>query len=470
MSFKKLSTGLIFVFLAVVLSQAGGWAAVYADDIYTGCDYTTGENDTIAPSLLCTASALDQNRTLYGVFVHIKTAQSSTDVYAKIYDSLNSSVNSCQLINDITTTGNKFIVFPTPVSFLGTVDRPSVQLYSNSGCTTTGTGVTFGGNDSVFPYTYQVFYWSDEIVDDSTRIVSVSPTDGETVATSTTFELGALVNVNIDDWIESEDYFVRFKYIRQQDLQASVACIDCLYTVIDHEFTSWPNFEFVFEETSITEYGEYLYTVELRKPSIVNSLLGWFGLGNIYDPGLVDSVSGSFIASQRTQLDQFIADMATTTIAAILEPGLFSEIQDNCNPISGFDFMACITGLFIPSNAQLNLAYETARTEVLQKAPLGYASRFITILNTATSTPLPNLSYTFGSGPLEGQEFGFNFGDIVDESNVLLTTELVSDQDDPQNIWDVFMPVWNTVVYVFLAYLILSRVVGIYQYGFVRKK
>jgi len=292
-----------------------------------------------------------------------------------------------------------------------------------------------------------------------TRIVSVVPANEETVATSTSFTLSSNVYVNEMDF--SDDLFVRFKYIRQENLQVAVANTEVLYEVLEQPVLSY-GFSTVTATSSILDTGEYLYWVELRRPSLANSLLGWFNLSNIYDPGLINQSKTNFIVVERTNLDQFIYDMATSTQALLSDPGVFNDIQDNCNPISGFDALGCLTALFIPNQTQLTYAISNLQNQVLTKAPVGYVSRVVTILNDSATTTLPAISYTFGGTALEGETIGFDFETIVSESTEILTTEWVSDQEEPQTIWDIFMPLWELLVYAFLIIMVLNEVVGLY--------
>lgn len=296
-----------------------------------------------------------------------------------------------------------------------------------------------------------------------TRIVSVNPTDQQTVASSTTFSLSASIYVNEAEYVN--DMFLRFRYIRQQDLQAVVANQNVLYTTIDVPITHFGS-SILYATTSIDRVGEYLYSVQIRQPSIINEVLSWFNLGNLYDPQLIRSSDTRFIVVERTTLDQYLFDMASTTTAILGDPGVFEDVASSCNPISGFDFIQCISGLLIPNQTQLGLAVNTLQTQVLQKAPVGYITRLITILNGSATTSLPLISYTFGTeSPLAGETLDFNFNSTLASANTILTQDWVSNNsEDPQNIWTIFMPLWNILVYAVLIMMIVSEITGIYHH------
>lgn len=307
----------------------------------------------------------------------------------------------------------------------------------------------------------------DYEADLSTRVVRIFPNDVDdpTQATSTNFELWSLININNDDWIADNDWYLRFKYIRQEDLQLAVANTDLLYTEVDVPLTTWPNFDIISATTSIEREGVYLYTVQIRTPSVINSILGWFNLNNLYDPGLVAEKTGSFIVGQRTRLDQYIFDMASSTSALLSDPGTFDEVADNCNPISGFSLFGCISGLLVPNQTQISTAVDTLKSNILTKAPVGYVTRLVDIVASTGTTTLPDISYTFGSGPLEGQNFHFEPSSLLASADTIIRNDLVTDQDEPENLWDIFMPYWNILVYVSLLFMIVSEVTGMYQHG-----
>jgi len=331
-----------------------------------------------------------------------------------------------------------------------------------------------GGCDYAQPIGYIVFTYAgggstspspDYEADLSTRVISIHPNEDDdgVQATSTDFQLWSLINVNIDDYVADDDWFVRFKYIRQEDLQLAVANTDLLYTTVDVPITQWPNFEIIEATTTIDREGVYLYSVQIRTPSVINNILGWFNLNNVYDPGLVAEKSGQFIVGQRTTLDQYIYDMASTTSALISDPGTFSDVSDNCNPISGFSALGCITALLVPNQTQISSAVDTLKSSILTKAPVGYVTRVISIMTDSATTSLPDLNYTFGNGPLEGQEFHFEPNTLLASADTIIREDLVSDQDDPQNLWDIFMPIWNTLLYAGLLMMIVSEVTGMYN-------
>jgi len=316
---------------------------------------------------------------------------------------------------------------------------------------------TYAGGGSTSPS-------PDYEADLSTRVISIYPEDDQLVeATSTNFELWSLININIDDYVEDNDWYVRFRYIRQEDLQLAVANTDLLYTNVDVPITQWPNFDIVSATTSIERVGTYLYTVQIRTPSVINNILGWFNLNNLYDPGLVAEKSGTFIVVEPTQLDSYIESMASTTDNLILTPGTFDDVAENCNPISGFSFTGCISGLLIPNQAQMSTAVDVAKTQILNKAPVGYVSRVVSIVSSSATTSLPDLDYTPGSGPLEGQEFHFEPNALLASADTIIRTDLVSDQNEPKNLWDIFMPIWNILIYAGVLLMIVSDVTGIYN-------
>jgi len=105
------------------------------------------------------------------------------------------------------------------------------------------------------------------------------------------------------------------------------------------------------------------------------------------------------------------------------------------------------------------------QTQVLQKAPVGYITRLITILNGSATSSLPAISYTFGDdSPLAGESASFDFNSTLANANGILTEDWVSNQEEPVSVWDIFMPLWNVLVYAVLVFMMVSQITGLYHH------
>lgn len=170
--------------------------------------------------------------------------------------------------------------------------------------------------------------------------------------------------------------------------------------------------------------------------------------------------------------------VGTTTKGDMIQVGVQNEVEallgessgldfTYCNPLSGaFSIPECITALIIPSQQSIDNLLGTARSTILEKAPIGYVTRFVDILNTEATTTFPVLGFTMKSGtPLEG-EYEVDILAGLQEADTLLrddwtTNNSLIDTTADQDIWDVFMPWIETIGYLGLFTLILKDVLGL---------
>lgn len=469
---------------AFVLSQAGGWTSVHAAVPYEQTYNSEGEIDLILSDsykLLGTFS-LSEPTDFSEAVVQLQVRSEAGFCHSQdhLYVDILNEARTINYISwapfgyepfgsDMTDEFRTYTLDSDFISVQGggsTLPEGEYRIEFHSQCNFGSGAISVRANslNNLF-YGYIATNGETPLEDLSTRVVQIYPNDGETIATSTEYVLEALINVNSEEWTANDDWFVRFKYVRQQNLQAAVANTELLWEVIDIPITSWPAFDFVQATTSITDIGEYIYKVELRTPSTVNTVLNWFNLGNLFDPGLRDRKEGRFIAVERTALDQFMYDMASSTAAFIEDPGIFSGVQDNCNPISGFSAVECISALFVPSQSFMLSSMEATKENILSKVPLGYVTRVVDIMSTTTaSTTPPGISYTFEDTPLEGQTIAFDFFGSLTEASTIVEDTLVSNTVDEKNVWEILMPVINPIIYLFLLFMIINDITGIHRH------
>lgn len=392
---------------------------------------------------------------------------SSTDAQLDTMSSLWSSQGFAPGgLNSFPTTG-KFASIPGGGTVGNLVVGETYGIYAWSPNCNSGDGIIVEADELSLIY-YGYLSWDGDYREQFdfdaqvTRIISVDPFHNETIATSTSMFLGASINVNSIDY--DGDMFLRFRYARNQDFQASIANTELLWTEIDVPILA-PGNQFIQATTSILRTGQYSYRVQIRDPSITQTILSWFSLGDSFDTGLLVGTSTQFIVVERTFLDQFIEDMASTTTAVLGNPGDLATDLSACNPLS-FEAVKCFTALFMPSQFQVEHLVTQLNESVFRKAPFGYVTRLVEIMTSSATTSLPVISYTFGDeSPLSGEELSFDFSETVNEAGVILSTTLVSDREDEQSIWDIFMPFWVVIVYITLFIMILHDLTGIYNHN-----
>lgn len=259
--------------------------------------------------------------------------------------------------------------------------------------------------------TGQYFIVSDtDLFDSSTRIDTVTPADGVTVATSTGLTLGATGYVNPVDYSDgmvlrlniSYNYATGYNPQTKTPLFQPSSCpsnfaqnivswaggnapaIFCEWSPNgptaarqDFPITSSGAFS-VSTTTPILNLGRYSTTYSIVKPLV--SILG-INLGE----NTLLATSTRFVASTTSyydkaqdQLDTIISTVQSTTSAAVL---------NTCNPLSGaFNAGTCAYGLVVPNSSDLQTVWDKFQQFVLYKFPWGYATRLVAILSTTAAT------------------------------------------------------------------------------------
>jgi hypothetical protein len=98
----------------------------------------------------------------------------------------------------------------------------------------------------------------------------------------------------------------------------------------------------------------------------------------------------------------------------------------------------------------------TLKTDVFTIWPIGYITRLVTIFSGTDMIEPPALTYTFGAASastgLAGDTFSYNIFDHVGT----VATIKEDTNGATRNIWDIFMPYWDTMVYLSLLVVIVT--------------
>jgi len=223
------------------------------------------------------------------------------------------------------------------------------------------------------------------VLANETEFFNLNPSNGETRATSTSNTLYADLYLLEKDYVA--DSYIKLSYVRQQDLQSAIANQDLLWTTFELNDIITSGYNFVATSTGdLGLYGVYIFKAELRKPnSWWSTALSWFNPFTSTDPDIITSTSTTFTYGQMTTFDQYVAS-TTEYFGDFIASSTTSmeQVQESCNPISGFDLMTCISGLFIPSKGDITNAINTFKENIATRFPLGYLNDFISIISTST--------------------------------------------------------------------------------------
>lgn len=303
--------------------------------------------------------------------------------------------------------------------------------------------------------------WSVSVPDDRTRIISVTPADGATVATGTVaFEVTGYVN---EDDVGS---FLRVQLDYKKSGLASLSApsdnLWCTTGVVPNE--------------SVCDFIEF--PLETAGDFDVSTTTYMFDPGHFY---MYTSVHTSdFFSWLWPSSSKSLVSTTTDFIVGYLTGGdvIAGAISDSwdelnatttvslatCNPLGGeFSVFNCMYALFVPDGYEMNRLFTAFYDGALTRVPLGYITRFVIILSGTTQVEPPALSYSFGSSspavlqsltasdPLTFQ--------IYDHFDVLSGVQ--ADDGSGKDLWDIVMPWWNVVVTLALFIAIFYELSGI---------
>jgi len=303
-------------------------------------------------------------------------------------------------------------------------------------------------------------------IDNTTGIKFFDPSNGETVASSTSNTL------YVDFFLTEEDYspdsFLRIKYVRKQDLQATVANQDLLWTTLDLNDIITSGYHSVATTTgSLGLDGTYYFKAELRKnPTWWSTALSWFNPFTNRDPDIITSSSTTFIYGEMTGFDRYVASSTESFNNFVASSTLSIEkVKESCNPLSGFDLLTCLSGLFIPSSGDISNAVDQFKTDISTHFPLGYFSDFINIISTTTTGELTvidaELPEALGLGkPTIRLDLAHSLDFILNATTSEFSFSSSTGASSTETFYETTSYYWNILVYVLTLFYLLSRLIG----------
>lgn len=340
-------------------------------------------------------------------------------------------------------------------------------LYNNAGTVQLGYAkwiVTGGSSEPENPVSNTI-----------TRIDTVAPPDGTTVATtSLPVAVGATGYVNEDDYKEGAR--LRIKVDRNTDQQAVGALM--AFQSAAGNYTSLPigsSGSFDLSTTTLnTQFpvdriGLYRVKQEVQVPGI--GVHFWIINWDITWNTLV-STSTTFKIGTSTAVD-VIQEYQAEYLETVLE--------QQGDPLAGCQFswfdtaidfsltgalMGCMTGLtmwaFVPSPMAVEQQFTDLREGFLARAPWGYGTRFYDIASSISTTSLPSLVITVPDDmPGSGAAIDLTpWDDLLGDDSILGTTE----SDEGHTLRDIVEPGLMTLVYALLGIAIVHRVIA-FEHG-----
>lgn len=228
-----------------------------------------------------------------------------------------------------------------------------------------------------------------------------------------------------------------------------------LYSQWDHDFviaTTSGEFshEFIYQNFSTSTIDVFIFSGVLSSPSE----------GDIFNNiGVVEHIYDTISLSVTSD------GIGVTTLPSPADVDL--AIAENCNPFSSFFAIArCISYLVFPNKQQVESNITQLRDGFLSRVPIGYVTRFVSILTNTATTTLPAISYTFSStSPFYqgGSPYSFTPFAYVNGSGTLLN-DARSDQSDPKSLWAIVEQITKIIVYLMLVFMIIHDLTGIHRH------
>lgn len=115
---------------------------------------------------------------------------------------------------------------------------------------------------------------------------------------------------------------------------------------------------------------------------------------------------------------------------------------------------------FVPDMYKISATYDVLKNQVLNKAPIGYVTRMISIVSGSATSSMPIIGLHFMSdSPVGSTTLAFNPNTILASASTI-TNSIQSKADSPKTIWEIIMPTINTVAYSILIVGIIMDLLG----------
>jgi hypothetical protein len=314
------------------------------------------------------------------------------------------------------------------------------------------------GVDAIFSIVYiyknKITSWTGTgaVSETTTRVRITSPMTDELVASTS--------EITFNVYVVLEDYESGMAVELEVSPQAPTLCFGVCQilpglTQFKAQKQSFPVTGFGLTSYSTTTTyqvnGRQNITVALKRP---------FGITNLFSGLTVDTDSTFPILVGSTAHDKIYDKLASST-RALLDTN-FDIDNSGCNPFVSFDIAYCVASMLTPDEGSFRLLLSAAHDGFMQAQPLGYVTRFMDILTSTATTSLPVISFTMPAGlGFAGDNFHFDPWPYFYTDGSPLKTQLKSLGDDPKDVWQIFEPIINIVIYLALLFMIIRDLTGL---------
>lgn len=314
--------------------------------------------------------------------------------------------------------------------------------FSSQFVTTDVTGDNFYG---------QIYSGNTPVPDTSTHIVTVTPTDNATIATSTTATVGARIYVNTTEWVQAlaannGKWFVQMTITPSSvvtGIPSAAGAFDAAFgtTVLTFPITTNGSTNFS-TTTPLVDKGSYNVVTQIIQPPPYGNFFAWFGIGSAR---VLATKSTRFTVSEKTGFDTLQG--STTSIIDDFFASTSPQLISSCASFTGFNLGDCLNLLFIPQSSDLGRVMNTLNTGVFAYAPFGYVTRMVEILSGQSTSTFPMLSTSFPdpSHPSELMTYTFDQNEALAGAGALLDN-LTIPQDPSVNVRGAMDLIVKTII------------------------
>lgn len=311
-------------------------------------------------------------------------------------------------------------------------------------------------NTPAFPY-IQLSTVSAPLEFNYTRIIDTIPLNDAVIATSSPTTIGATIYILNSDYVDGMYLQMGFDNntlsngIGGSALDAWNTAFEDIEIPITSSGYSTISTTTTFTNTGLT-YGSYKVIVPNSTPIV----------GFLFSDQTLALKTNQFTVVQKTALDLAMGSTTTALISALTTGTTTLNYLQACDFNLHFSLAECLMGLVIPSNQVMQSNFVQIRDGFLSSFPLGYVTRFVTILSGTATSSLPTISYTGSStNPVLGAIGNIHFdpfGSLNDSANILHSA--VSDTSG-ENVWEIMEIAVKIVIYLALTFMIIHDLTGL---------
>lgn len=432
--------------------------------------YSTTDGTSYGSLLASSLNTFGAGDTPYNWATLPATANPSCTAY--VSGSGDFDLEDCQaltfVLDSAVDTGSPFMVVFTRTGSRDNNNTFYVQQRSttndtfNQGrtCKLDGTAcITAGSGGSVIT-------WFDSsgggVANTQTRIISVSPVTGDSIASTSVVQYSVHAYINPNDVGARLSYsvFPINSYLGTGSLFGWLGGDTFDYGGGYVVSTTSGDLYFTSSSSVPLPVGSYSSVVDLKEWCLTVPLVGWttcvspltnssgtlIGTTTYWSVDSHSALGQQFISNIQA-LDDIIYGTATTTLFA-----------SSCNPLS-FDTTKCVTGLFSASASFLWGLISPLFDMVLSAQPWGYGYRVAQIFfdDSVASSTLPSIAVSVPSGlPMGGRTIDFTPYDSIESALTKIdTTEVETITGSPL---DKFLYYWNLMWYIMFGLWLVREI------------